>query len=98
MIECFGITDDLGGQPAAGTGRGDVTVARVSLSLYEEEELPVDVREERFAFGAVVYFTLGGFGTADMVCLHLSPAQLAAVGDAIAGYRAKAADEGGRPG
>ncbi len=70
-------------------------MARVSLSLYEEEDLPVDVRGERFAFGEVVYFSLGGFGTADMVCLHLSPAQLAAVGEAIAAYHAKAGEGGG---
>jgi len=64
-------------------------MARVSLSLYEEEGLPVDVQGERFAFGEVVYFTLGGFGTPDMVCLHLSPAQLTAVGEAIAAYLEK---------
>ncbi|MDR7867870.1 MAG: hypothetical protein RIN56_13760 [Sporomusaceae bacterium] len=75
-------------------------MARISLSLYEEEGLPVEVQGERFAFGEVVYFTLGGFGTADMVCLHLSPAQLAAVGRAIAAYRERAAgpEEAGRRG
>jgi hypothetical protein len=75
-------------------------MARISLSLYEEEGLPVEVQGERFAFGEVVYFTLGGFGTADMVCLHLSPAQLAAVGAAIAAYqeRATGAARGGEKG
>ncbi len=68
---------------------GGVRVARISLSLYEEEGLLVEVQGERFAFGEVVYFTLGGFGTPDMVCLHLSPAQLAAVGTAIAAYQAR---------
>lgn len=72
-------------------------MARISLSLYEEEGLPVEVQGERFAFGEVVYFTLGGFGSTDMVCLHLSPGQLAAVGSAIAAYqdRAKGAARGG---
>ncbi len=69
-------------------------MARISLSLYEEEGLPVDIQGERFAFGEVVYFTLGGFGTPDMVCLHLSPAQLAAVGAAIAAYREGAVGPG----
>lgn len=62
-------------------------MARVSVSLFEEEGLPVDIQAERFAFGEVVYFTLGGLATADMVCLQLSPAQVAAVGEAIAAYR-----------
>lgn len=69
-------------------------MARISLSLYEEEGLPVDIQGERFAFGEVVYFTLGGFGTSDMVCLHLSPAQLTVVGAAIAAYRERAAGQG----
>lgn len=72
-------------------------MARVSVSLFEEEELPVDIQEERFAFGSVVYFTVGGFTTAEMVCMQLSPAQLTAVGTAIAAYRERAArQDGGR--
>ncbi len=71
-------------------------MARVSLSLYEEEALPVDIQGERFAFGEVVYFTLGGFGSADMVSLHLSPDQLAAVGEAIAAYRERGEAGGGK--
>ncbi len=66
-------------------------MARVSLSLYEEAGLPVEVQGERFAFGEVVYVTLGGFGTPDMVCVHLSPAQLTSVEEAIAVYRREAA-------
>ncbi|MDT8900796.1 hypothetical protein [Anaeroselena agilis] len=62
-------------------------MARISMSLYEEAGLPVDVRGERFSFGEVVYFTLGGFGTSDMVCLHLSPAQVEAIGRAVAAYQ-----------
>ncbi len=69
-------------------------MARISLSLYEEDGLPVEVKGERFAFGEVVYFTLGGFGTPDMVCLHLSPAQLAAIEAAVAAYREKACGPG----
>jgi hypothetical protein len=69
---------------------GGVRVARISLSLYEEEGLLVEVQGETVRFRReVVYFTLGGFGTPDMVCLHLSPAQLAAVGTAIAAYQAR---------
>ncbi len=73
-------------------------MARVSLSLYEEEGLPVEVQGERFAFGEVVYVTLGGFGTTDMVCVHLSPAQLAAVEEAIVAYRREAVRGGERGG
>lgn len=62
-------------------------MARISLSLYEQGELPVSVQDEQFAFGKVIYFTLGGFGTADMVCLHLSSSQLEDVAAAIAVYK-----------
>lgn len=68
------------------------------MSLYEEDGLPVEVQGERFAFGEVVYVTLGGFGTADMVCVHLSPAQLTAVEEAIASYRRAATSSGERGG
>ena len=70
-------------------------MARVSVSLYEEGDLPVDIQEERFAFGSVVYLTVGGFTTAEMVCMQLSPAQLSAVAAAIDAYRGGAAGQGG---
>jgi hypothetical protein len=66
-------------------------MARVSLSLYEEENLPVDLQDEQFTFGKVVYCTLGGFATPDMVCLQLSPAQVDAIAAAIEQYKRKEA-------
>ncbi len=75
-------------------------MARISLSLFEEKCLPVDVRREEFAFGEVVYLTVGGFGTADLICLHLSVSQLEKLQAAIEGFRRGTAEagEGGRPG
>lgn len=67
-------------------------MARVSLSLFEEQHLPVEVRQEDFAFGGIVYLTLGGFGTTDLVCLHLSLSQLAALQAAIETFQNEAAD------
>lgn len=69
-------------------------MARVSLSLFEEKCLPVDVRQEEFAFGGVVYLTVGGFGTADLICLHLSMSQLRALQTAIEDFRKGTAEAG----
>jgi hypoxanthine phosphoribosyltransferase len=73
-------------------------MARVSLSLFEEQSLPVDIRQEEFAFGEVVYLTVGGFGTADLICLHLSRSQLEVLRTAIETYcqGAAAVREAGR--
>lgn len=66
-------------------------MARFSASMYEEEKLPVQLQREEFAFGEVVYFTIGSFENQDMVCLQLSPEQLAKIGDSINQYRERLA-------
>lgn len=61
-------------------------MARLSVSLYEEERLPVEIYSENFEFGEIVFLTVGGFDNPDTVTFHLSPRQVAQIRQVLAGF------------